>query len=319
MDEVFGDENRVAQITVKKTSGATSAYLPGTTDFVLFYAKSRESLKYRQVYLEQTLGEEGDAAYTYSQDDDGQRRWLRSAELSEVVAAKRSALVYRLQTLTSQSIGRAKGEGAASWFPVEIAGRAIRPPSSSRWKTNEIVMERLKNASRLEVTGVPLSYVGFHGGFPVFPLTDLWSDMQSGGAMERTYVVQTSQKIVERCLLMATDPGDLVLDPTCGWGTTAYVAEQWGRRRITIDTSRVALAFARVRIMGARYPYYLLAGSSERQRKEAELSGRERVEKPTYGDVRQGFVYERALHITLKSIANNAEIDVFWEEWQPRV
>lgn len=237
MDEVFGDENRVAQITVKKTSGATSEYLPGTTDFVLFYAESRESLKYRQVYLERTLGEEGDAAYTCFQDDDGQRRWLGSAELSEVVAAKRSALVYRLQTLTSQSIGRAKGEGAASWFPVEIAGRAIRPPSSSRWKTNEIVMERLKNASRLEVAGVPLSYVGFHGGFPVFPLTDLWSDMQSGGAMERTYVVQTSQKIVERCLLMATDPGDLVLDPTCGWGTTAYVAEQWGRRRITIDTS----------------------------------------------------------------------------------
>jgi adenine-specific DNA-methyltransferase len=146
-------------------------------------------------------------------------------------------------------------------------------------------------------------------------------DTQSGGlgVESRIYVVQTNTRVVERCILMTTDPGDLVLDPTCGSGTTAYVAEQWGRRWITIDTSRVALALARARIMGARYPYYLLADSPEGQRKEAELSGREYVEKPTYGDVRQGFVYERVPHITLKSIANNAEIDVIWEEWQPKV
>ena len=164
-------------------------------------------------------------------------------------------------------------------------------------------------------------YVRFLDDFPVSPRTNLWLDI--GGVQSRTdpkiYVVQTATEAVSRCVLMTTDPGDLVLDPTCGSGTTAYVAEQWGRRWITIDTSRVALALARARIMGARYPYYLLADSPEGQRKEAELSGREYVEKPTYGDVRQGFVYERVPHITLKSIANNAEIDVIWEEWQPRV
>ena len=115
---------------------------------------------------------------------------------------------------------------------------------------------------------------------------------------------------------MATDPGDLVLDPTCGSGTTAYVAEQWGRRWITIDTSRVALALARARIMGARYAWYLLADSPEGQRKEAELARTALAEAPTHGDVRQGFVYERVPHITLKSIANNAEIDTIWERWQ---
>ena len=115
---------------------------------------------------------------------------------------------------------------------------------------------------------------------------------------------------------MATDPGDLVLDPTCGSGTTATVAEQWGRRWITIDTSRVALALARARIMGARYPYYLLADSREGQQKEAEVTRTAPSTQPVHGNIRQGFVYERVPHITLKSIANNAEIDVIWEKWQ---
>jgi adenine-specific DNA-methyltransferase len=132
-------------------------------------------------------------------------------------------------------------------------------------------------------------------------------------------VVQTGTKTVERCLLMATDPGDLVLDPTCGSGTTAFVAEQWGRRWITIDTSRVALALARARIMGARYPYYLLADSPEGQRKEAEITRTAVKSQPTYDNVRLGFVYERVPHITLKSIANNAEIDVIWDTWQAKL
>jgi adenine-specific DNA-methyltransferase len=130
------------------------------------------------------------------------------------------------------------------------------------------------------------------------------------------YVVQTAGKFVERCVLMTTDPGDLVLDPTCGSGTTSYIAEQWGRRYITIDTSRVALALARARIMGARYPYYLLADSEDGRRKEAEITGKVPADGPTYHDIRQGLVYERVPHITLRSIANNAEIDVIWERWQ---
>ncbi len=145
----------------------------------------------------------------------------------------------------------------------------------------------------------------------------MWTDTGTGGFTDpKIYVVQTNTKIVQRCILMTTDPGDLVLDPTCGSGTTAYVAEQWGRRWITIDTSRVALALARARVMGARYPWYLLADSPEGQQKESEITQRAPSEAPTGGDIRQGFVYERVPHITLKSIANNAEIDVIWERWQ---
>ena len=145
----------------------------------------------------------------------------------------------------------------------------------------------------------------------------MWTDTGTGNFTdEKIYVVQTGSKTVERCILMTTDPGDLVLDPTCGSGTTAHVAEQWGRRWITIDTSRVALALARSRIMGARYPYYLLADTPEGQTKEAEVTRSAPRTTPTHGNIRQGFVYERVPHITLKSIANNAEIDVIWEKWQ---
>ena len=162
-----------------------------------------------------------------------------------------------------------------------------------------------------------LRYVRFLDDYPVVPIANLWTDVRWGfDAVDKTYVVQTNPRVVERCTLMTTDPGDLVLDPTCGSGTTAYVAEQWGRRWITIDTSRVALALARARIMGARYSYYLLADSRDGQLKEAELTRKAPSEAPTHGSIRQGFVYERVPHITLKSIANNAEIDVIWEKFQ---
>ena len=154
----------------------------------------------------------------------------------------------------------------------------------------------------------------FLDDFPAHAMTSIWHDTQD--RFSKAYVVETVPKVIERCILMTTDPGDLVLDPTCGSGTTAHVAEQWGRRWITIDTSRVALALARARIMGARYPYYLLADSPEGQAKEAEVAGRAPAETKTSGDIRQGFVYERVPHVTLKSIANNAEIDVIWERWQ---
>ena len=178
-------------------------------------------------------------------------------------------------------------------------------------------MERLKKAHRLSPTISLPYYVRFYDDFPVREVESHWSDTR--GDMDKTFVVQTSSKVLERCILMTTDPGDLVLDPTCGSGTTAYVAEQWGRRWITIDTSRVALALARARIMGARYPWHLLADSPEGQIKEAEVERRAPSESPTYGDIRQGFVYERVPHVTLKSIANNAEIDVIWESSEERL
>jgi adenine-specific DNA-methyltransferase len=175
-------------------------------------------------------------------------------------------------------------------------------------------MRRLECAHRLEVEGGSLSYVYFFGDFPFQKLNNLWDD--SAPAQNKQYVVQTNQDVIQRCILMTTDPGDLVLDPTCGSGTTVYVAEQWGRRWITIDTSRVALALSRARIMGARYPYYLLADSPEGQYKEAEITHTVPSNHPTRGDIRHGFVYERVPHVTLKAIANNAEIDVIWEKYQ---
>jgi adenine-specific DNA-methyltransferase len=149
-------------------------------------------------------------------------------------------------------------------------------------------------------------------------MTNIWRDTQSGGlgVESRQYVVQTNSKVVERCVLMATDPGDLVLDPTCGSGTTAYVAESWGRRWITIDTSRVALTLARARLMGAKYDYFHLKDSRDGAAEEGKLTGKPPAEGPYRDDIRRGFVYERASHVTLKSIANNAEIDVIWDRFQ---
>jgi adenine-specific DNA-methyltransferase len=178
-------------------------------------------------------------------------------------------------------------------------------------------MDRLIRADRIERRGKMLSYVRFFDDYPVARQSNLWSDTKfSSRSEEKTYVVQTSERVIERCLLMATDPGDLVLDPTCGSGTTSYVAEQWGRRWITIDTSRVALALARTRIMGARFLYYLLADSPEGQLKEAEVTRTVPSSQSTHGSIRHGFVCERVPHITLKSIANNAEIEVIWQRWQ---
>ncbi len=211
-------------------------------------------------------------------------------------------------------MGRDKGEGAASWFRVAFEGRDFTPTAQSRWKTNEDGMDRLVKSGRVLGQTMALRYLRKIDDFSAFSVNNVWTDV--GGAAEKRYVVETAPRIAERCILMASDPGDLVLDPTCGSGTTAYVAEQWGRRWITIDTSRVALALARARIMGARYPYYLLADSPEGQKKESEVTRTPPKETATHGDLRHGFVYERVPHITLKSIANNAEIDVVWERWQ---
>ncbi|MBI5249456.1 MAG: site-specific DNA-methyltransferase, partial [Desulfomonile tiedjei] len=218
----------------------------------------------------------------------------------------------------SQSIGREKGEGAASWFPVEFEGKAFRPSMQVRWKTNEAGMARLLHARRLGTTGTTLWYVRYLDDFPAFPINTFWEDTASSFMSDKIYVVQTATKIVERCLLMTTDPGDLVLDPTCGSGTSAYIAEQWGRRWITIDTSRVALALARTRLMAARYPYYLLADSAEGAMKEAEITEtlpKDRQPKAAC-DVKKGFVYKRIPHIMLKSITNNEKIDTIHATWE---
>ncbi len=177
-------------------------------------------------------------------------------------------------------------------------------------------MARLYRAQRLTYAGKTLRFVRPFSDFAFQTYSDIWDDTrQAGFATPKQYVVQTAARVIGRCILMASDPGDLVLDPACGSGTTAYVAEQWGRRWITVDTSRVALALARARIMGARYPSYLLADSTEGKNKEAEVSGAEPVNTASFRDIRHGFVYERVPHITLRDIAHNAEIDVIWEKF----
>lgn len=320
MDEVFGDENFVSLICITKTAGQTGQNLPGVADYVLWFAKSHERLKFRSPLREKTLAGDVSGVYRCVFDATMVVKRLADAELQGHIREHGDGGVFRLDNITSQSIGRDKGEGAASWFPVHIDGRAILPSEKVRWKTNQAGMARLLLAKRVNAATNSLTYVRFHADFRAFDVGNVWTDMGTGSfTEEKVYVVQTSVKVVQRCLLMATDPGDLVVDPTCGSGTTATVAEQWGRRWITIDTSRVALALARARIMGARYPYYLLADSQDGVRKESEISGRAVADKPTHGNVRHGFVYERVPHITLKSIANNAEIDVIYESHQPNV
>jgi adenine-specific DNA-methyltransferase len=321
MDEVFGDENCVAQIATKTSGGSTGVYLAGVQDHVLWYCKSHERLKYRPLFTTKAVGEEGAEKYSRVRESDLTRRTMSAEERSGASELQAGARAYRQDNLTSQSVGRDKGEGAASWFPVQISGQEIRPSLKVRWKTNETGMQRLLCADRVELTGNSLAYVRYLDDFGAAAINNSWSDI--GGIQSRldpkVYVVQTPTTAIQRCMLMATDPGDLVLDPTCGSGTTAYVAEQWGRRWITVDTSRVALALARARIMGARYPYYLLADSPEGQLKEAEVMRGVPSSQPTRGNIRQGFVYERVPHVTLKSIANNAEIDVIWANWQKKL
>ena len=309
MDEVFGEENFVSEIHFKKTGFQASKYLPNNSDILLLYAKYVPSMKFRPPYVSKMESSAFVGQDIWFDDRKGLKRRLRKDERDN------------LSEFSPDNVFRHKPpEGAGSSKKddkLDFDGRVFRPKEGKHFSTHGDGMQRLKWADRLLVIGNSLRYIEYLSGFPVTPLTNLWTDtVVSGFSDPQIYVVQTSNKVVERCILMTTDPSDLVLDPTCGSGTTAYVAEQWGRRWITIDTSRVALALARARVMGARYPYYQLADSREGQIKEAALSRKSPSEAPTYNDVRQGFVYERVPHITLKSIANNAEIDVIWEKWQ---
>jgi adenine-specific DNA-methyltransferase len=312
LDEVFGADCMVAVIAFKKTSGAGSIsgktlVIPQIFDYVIWFAKRPEMTKYRQLFREKVLGEAGASQYQWIEIDLFNRRRMLKAEKSGEIPE--TARIFGADNLTSSS-GVDKTR-----YPVEFQGKTHKPHPNV-WKTSEKGMQRLKKARRLIRPATNLSYVRYIDDFPAIPLTNFWDDTASSFMAGKVYVVQTNVKVIERCVLMTTDPGDLVLDPTCGSGTTAYAAEQWGRRWITIDTSRVALALARARIMGARYPYYLLTDSREGQQKEAEITRRVPSEAQTYNRIRQGFVYERAQHIMLKTIANNHEIDVIWEKYE---
>lgn len=315
MDEVFGEENFVSQIYFKKTSGAGSpgelTSLAAVSDYIVWFAKDYSKKKFRPVLGVKEIGGEGSSAYRMVKKLDGELVGGFKGDLN-VLQSELHERVCRVDNITSQS-GVDKTR-----FPVNISGNVFRP-NRGVWKTGETGMARLLLADRVHPGKTAIGYIRFFNDFAAIRKTNSWDDTAISGSSEKTYVVQTSEKVIARCLLMTTDPGDLVLDPTCGSGTTAYVAEQWGRRWITIDTSRVALALARARIMGAKYPWYILKDSPEGQKKEAEVTRSAPATAPTYNDIRHGFVYQRVPHITLKSIANNTEIDTIWEQMQPAV
>ncbi len=324
LDEVFGSENNVASIVIRKTAGQTSELLSGTADFILWYAKSKDTVKFRALYTDKLTS---DSMERYDQVElpSGLRRPLTMDEKADDKLVPTGSRRYQASATTST---KPPGD-----FEVPFEGRSFRP-KSGYWKTGPDGFQRIAKAHRLIATsGGVLRYVRYAADFPSIEIDSIWSEIY-GSVQSRSdpkvYVVQTSTAAIQRCLLMTTDPGDLVLDPTCGSGTTAYVAEQWGRRWITVDTSRVALALARTRLMAGRYPYYLLADSHEGRQKEVEVSGSrksddqksnfsQKLDFSSGGDIRKGFVYKRVPHVTLKAIANNEEIDVIHARYQEQM
>lgn len=302
LDEVFGSENFFGQLVVKTRSGiGTDVSLPSVENYVIWYAKDKEKVRYRAAYRPKTGGASSDSGqYAWIELSDGSRRRATQQELQNPPAEARffnsAGLISATPSATTQ-------------FEVVFEGKVFRPNNGRGWSTNREGMQRLLAAGRVLRSGDNIRYLRYYDDFPVSPVHNIWMDTETGSFTDpKVYVVQTSSKVIQRCMLMCTDPGDLVLDPTCGSGTTAFVAEQWGRRWITVDTSRVALALARQRLMGGRFPYFLLADSPEGRAKEQQLTGRPLPMTDCTGDIRQGFVYERVQHVTLRSIANNPDI-----------
>ncbi len=291
MDEVFGATNFAGLINYKKTTSASTTGLASVCDYIVWYVKNPEKVKYRQLYLEKLAGEQGGSQYTWAEFSDGQRR---NVGLRKVVELGNDVRIFRQDNLASQR--PAQGDDVRDFA---FKGRSFTPGKGT-FKTDALGLARLSRSGRLIALGSTLSYVRFLNDFPVFPINNFWDDtVTSGFSDQKVYVVQTNPSALERCLLMTTDPGDLVLDPTCGSGTTAYVAEKWGRRWITCDTSRVAVTLAKQRLMTASYDYFELRYPHE--------------------GLRGGFIWKTVPHVTLKSIANNPDIDAIYERMHPAV
>ena len=279
MDEVFGAGNCVALVTFTKTTGFSAKLLDSVSDYLLWYAKNIESVKYRQLYVPKNLETN---YYDFVELPNGEIRKLSDEEKSNPTLLPGASVVFASDQLTSQ------GSTVSGSEPVEFQGEVFECPAGLHWKTTSEGIRKLGLAGRIFLRGNRLRYKRSTTDFVMGSISNVWTGTQLGSA-EKTYVVQTAANTIQRCLLMTTDPGDLVFDPTCGSGTTAYEAEQWGRRWITCDTSRVALAIARQRLMTAVFDYYELAHPEE--------------------GVGSGFKYKTVPHVTLKSIANNPEID----------
>ncbi|MBI3813837.1 MAG: site-specific DNA-methyltransferase [Nitrospinae bacterium] len=280
MDEVMGSENFVSLIPFAKTSGFAPVYLSNVCDLLLWYGKNKKQVKYRQLFKDKVEGR-GFDVYQWIALEDGTRRKLTAEEKENRELIPRNAKLFRLSDICSQGMTNTNQD-------FEFEGKIYKPRLGTHWATTVEGLKRLAMQKRIMLSAGYPNFARFLDDYPVTPISNFWDDTATGSFTDdKIYVVQTGSKVIQRCLLMTTDPGDLVIDPTCGSGTTAYVAEQWGRRWITIDTSRVALALARTRLMSAKYPYYKLADSE---------------------DIKKGFTYKTVPHITLKSIANNPDI-----------
>lgn len=278
LDEVFGSENFISLITIQKTSSIAAETLDNICDYVLWYSKNKEVVKYRQLFLPKGLDSVVPSSYGRIELEDGTRRSAVKEEKEGNLPS--GAQLYALGDLTS-----ARAAGGTDLKEYEFAGRVFTPGKGT-FKTDRKGLDNLVKKNRIEATKTRIGYVRYLDDFPAFRLTNVWADTSSSFMAQKLYVVQTNIKIIQRCILMSTDPGDLILDPTCGSGTTAFVAEQFGRRWITTDTSRIALNIAKSRLMTATHPFYKLYDEAGK-------------------DIRQGFVYKTVPHITLKSLAND--------------
>ena len=290
MDEVFKPDNFVSQISVFKTTTQRNL-LDNNLFYLIWYARDIERLKYRQLFIDKPCDEwaRETKGGSWGVTIDLKDRPLTPEEKANTNLLSPDAKVYQLSGLTSAGAGSDRP-------PFTFEGTTHYTDSKSHWKTSVEGLQRLNLANRLESRGIKPWFKKYHEDFPVKRLTNAWVDT-SGKANERFYVVQTQDRVIERCILMSTDPGDIVLDPTCGGGTTAYVAEKWGRRWITIDTSRVSIALARQRLLTASFDYYKLKDEAE--------------------GIAGGFVNKTVPHITLRSIAQNTALDSIFEKHEP--
>ncbi|MFN8474908.1 MAG: site-specific DNA-methyltransferase [Anaerolineae bacterium] len=292
LDEVFGVENLCASITVVKTAGQSSELIASVSDYVLWYAKSRGQVRFHQTYRPKQAASGELGHYGWVHLPSGEDRGLTARERDDLSLLPQGSRLYAPTSLISQ------GATIASEGVFAFAGQEYHCGAGNHWKTSAVGMIRLAQAERIHVAQNSVRFIRYLDDFPAIPHNNVWEDTATGNFTEqKLYVVQTATKIIQRCMLMTTDPGDLVLDPTCGSGTTAYVAEQWGRRWITIDTSRVAVALARQRLLTAKFDYYELADADK--------------------GVAGGFVYKTVPHITLKSIAQNPALDPVFARWEP--
>jgi adenine-specific DNA-methyltransferase len=296
MDEVFGGNNLVSLIAFQTTTGASGDLLGATSDYLLWFAKDLERVRYNQLYIEKAVGGIGGQGYNRVWVSAEERRPLSEVEKRDPSLLPEKARIYSLDNLTSQR--PAQGDDVTAFT---FLGRRFHL-NKGTFKTDFKGLTQLASANRIEAVGNTLRYVRFLDDFKVSPLTSTWNDTTTAGfAADKIYVVQTNPRVIERCILMSSTPGDLILDPTCGSGTTAYVAEQWGRRWVTCDTSRVPLALARQRLLTATFPWYKVKDGSEHPSSGFEYQRRQNRKGEEVGGI--------VPHVTLKSIANNEPPD----------